>query len=398
MNSTKISDIYKVVIIDSSSDNAMFVKSCLERSKMPSFKATLVNKINTVKDDIAKDKFDAVLLRFHSDVDSEDVIFNIKYICSATPIILITDTDSEGKILHYMDTGIYDCIVENEVNEVQLIRYIVFAIERFRKVKPLFQRLEQLNSVEETLRGIIEENSEPIVVVDANGVMCFVNQAAESLFGRDREGLIGEMFEFSVNPDKTTEIEIVRSDNKRVLLEMRTIAIVWRNEVAYLIWLHNITGLVSIREELRGVYMIDELTGLFNRRAVLMLGEQQIKISNRTKRGIFFIQISLANFSDINNSYGPYAVDEALTDMAYILKDTFRKSDIIARFGDNKFIVLALEANKESGDTICSRFQHNIDVFNNKNKRKYKILIDFKRLYYDPDSRSSLDDILMKLS
>jgi len=391
-------NIYKVLIIDSNADDAKFVKGSLEESRIPSFEVVLVNEIASVDDDIAKDEFDAVLLGFHPDIDSKDVISNVKHTYSAIPIILTTDADSEEEILHYMDMGVYDCIARNEVNGIQLVRYISFAIERFRRIKPLLQKIEQLKSVEETLRGIMEENTEPVVVVDANGIIRFVNQAAESLFGRGKEGLVGEMFEFSVNPDKTTEIEIVRSDNKKVLLEMKTIAIAWQKEIAYLIWLHNITGLVSIREELRGMYMIDELTGLFNKRAVLMLGEQQLRISNRTKRGMFFIYTRFINFTDINNSYGPYTVDEALTDIAGMLRDTFRKSDIIARFGDYEFIVLAIEANKGSGKVMRSRLQHNIDIFNTKAKRKYKLSVDIKEFYYDPNSPYSFDNILSKLT
>jgi len=393
----EINGVYKVLIVDSNTDDAKFVKSSLEESKIPSFEAVLVNDVLSVEEGTPKDEFDAVLLGFHPDIDSKDIISNVKHTYSAAPVILITDVDSEEEMLHYMDMGIYDCIARNEINAIQLVRYISFAIERFRRIKPLFQRIEQLKSVEETLRGIMEENTEPIVVVDANGIIRFVNQSAESLFGRGKEGLVGEMFEFSVSPGRTTEIEIVRPDNKKVLLEMRTIAIAWQKEIAYLIWLHNITGLVSIREELRGMYMIDELTGLFNQRAILMLGEQQLRISNRTKRGMFFIKVRLANFSGINASYGPYTVDEALADTAYVLRDTFCKSDIVARLGDDEFIVLAVEASKESGEIICSRLQHNIDIFNNKAKRKYKLSVDIKKFYYDPSSPSSFDDILSKL-
>ena len=387
---------YKVIIVDSNPDDVRFIKGSLEESENPSFDTISVNKVSDINNDIT-DQFDAILLGFHSATDSDDAISDIKRLYPEIPIILITDSDSEEAMLRYMDIGVYDCIAKNEVNMTQLVRYISCAIERFRKIKSLLQRLDQLKSVEETLRGIMEENTEPIVVVDANGIIRFVNQSAESLFGRGKEGLVGEMFEFSVNPDRTTEIEIVRSDNKKVFLEMRTTAIVWQKEIAYLIWLHNITGLVSIREELRGMYMIDELTGLFNQRAILMLGEQQLKISDRTKRGMLFINVRLANFSDINTSYGPYAVDEALADTAYILKDTFRKSDIIARFGDDEFIVLAVEASKGSDDIICSRFQHNIDIFNNKAKRKYKLSVHIKKFYYDPNSPSSFDNILSKL-
>ena len=55
---------------------------------------------------------------------------------------------------------------------------------------------EALQSSEANLRKIIEKNADGIVIVDRDGLVRYVNPAAETLFGRKAEELIGELFGF----------------------------------------------------------------------------------------------------------------------------------------------------------------------------------------------------------
>lgn len=52
-----------------------------------------------------------------------------------------------------------------------------------------------------------------------------------------------------------------------------------------------------------------------------------------------FIIIDLDNFKKINDSLGHLQGDEVLKQVANILKENFRKTDIIARLGGDEFIV-----------------------------------------------------------
>ncbi len=387
----------KLVVLGRNNADFRFIKEAFSDTTKPSFEIKEVNDPKELIKLMGEDTFDVVLFNFSFAEDSLDTVAQVKKICHHVPLVLMVDVDKEEEIFKCIEMGADECIIKDEVNRRQLRRHVLSSLKRYHKTKALFEKLSYLVSVEETLRGILEENTEPIIIVDAEGVIRFANYAAESLFGRDKRGLEGEMFEFSVNPHRTTEIEISHSPNKRILLEMRAIPIEWQKEIAYLVWLHNITGLVQIREELRAMSLIDDLTGLFNDRGFILLGEQQVKLSNRTKKGMYVIYIDIIHLQDINKSYGPYEGDAALSDTASLLRDTFRRSDIIARIGDDEFIVLAIEAEKGSGDIICSRFRKNVERFNATSGRKYKLAVDIKKFYYDPDNPLSFDELLNRI-
>ncbi len=397
MNKSKNIDTFRILLFDRNKSDANFICDALRETSFYSFDIKVSDNLDKILVSFDDGMFDAIFFDFHSSSDEMDMIIKLKKRYFNIPIILMVDIDNEKEILHYLEAGADECIVKNEVNRNQLARYVFLTIKRHQKIKSLFERLNQLASVEETLRGIIEENTEPIIIVDVDGIVRFANHAAESLFGRNRKGLEGEMFEFSINPKRTIEIEITRPDNVKILLEMRTIPIEWQREIGYLVWLHNITGLVRIREELRAMALIDDLTGLFNQKGLILLGEQQLKLSNRTKRGMYIIYIDIIHLNDINKNYGPYEGDAALVDMASLLRNTFRKSDIIARIGDDEFIVFAIEAERNSGEAVCLRLINNINKFNSSGGRRYKLSINIKKLYYDPHSPISFDNLLEQI-
>ncbi|MCM8776092.1 MAG: diguanylate cyclase, partial [Candidatus Omnitrophica bacterium] len=100
----------------------------------------------------------------------------------------------------------------------------------------------------------------------------------------------------------------------------------------------------QLQESLRSLTIVDELTGLYNRRGFLIHAEQQVKLANRTRRGFFLLFADLDDFKKINDNFGHPEGDNALRETAKILKTTFRGSDIKARMGGDEFAVIVIEA------------------------------------------------------
>jgi len=87
------------------------------------------------------------------------------------------------------------------------------------------------------------------------------------------------------------------------------------------------------KEELRALSLTDELTGLYNRRGLYVLGDHQLKLAVRRKKGIYMLYADLDNLKEINDSYGHQEGDKALSVIASILRSAYRESDVIARIG-----------------------------------------------------------------
>jgi len=145
---------------------------------------------------------------------------------------------------------------------------------------------------------------------------------------------------------------------------------------------------------LRSLSLIDDLTGLYNRRGFADLGEQYLKLARRSGRGVTMVYLDLDRFKTINDSLGHHVGDRALLKVADILRATFRRSDIIARLGGDEFGVLALEAADESSDLLVQRLRERVVDFNRSSPEPYQLSVSIGMARHDDDLRVRLDDLV----
>lgn len=149
-----------------------------------------------------------------------------------------------------------------------------------------------------------------------------------------------------------------------------------------------------MRAALRILSLIDDLTGLYNRRGFLTLAEHQMKLSRRKQSAFYLIFADLDDMKIINDTYGHKEGDQALIQTAHLLKKTFRGSDIIARMGGDEFAIVAIEPAASSAEQIALRFQDNIAAFNAKKSQPYDLSISIGVVECPPDCPYSLKEML----
>ena len=103
---------------------------------------------------------------------------------------------------------------------------------------------------------------------------------------------------------------------------------------------HDISARKRAEEDLRALLLVDELTGLPNRRAFITLSEQALKLAMRMERDVLMIFIDVDRLKDINDTWGHLVGDRALIDTARVLRESFREADIVARLGGDEFVAL----------------------------------------------------------
>src|SRR5439155_15054078 len=101
----------------------------------------------------------------------------------------------------------------------------------------------------------------------------------------------------------------------------------------------------------------DELTGLYNRRGFFMAAEPLARLAERAGRSFVIFYADLDGLKGINDAHGHSAGDEAIRDAAWILNQTFRSADIVARIGGDEFAVLAAEAPGSCVDVMLRRIE-----------------------------------------
>ncbi len=118
-----------------------------------------------------------------------------------------------------------------------------------------------------------------------------------------------------------------------------------------------ITGkelLVSLRERAEVLALLDPLTELPNRRA--MLDWLSAETERESPTGLLLIDLD--GFKDVNTAHGYPAGDAMLRETAARLRRAVRAEDVVARLGGDEFAVLAPRATPETMRTLADRALH----------------------------------------
>jgi diguanylate cyclase (GGDEF)-like protein/PAS domain S-box-containing protein len=159
----------------------------------------------------------------------------------------------------------------------------------------------------------------------------------------------------------------------------------------------DITDEKRTEEALKTMSLVDDLTGLYNRRGFLTLASQEIKSIDRMKQKIYLIYVDLDDLKHINDTFGHLAGDKALVDTAQILRGSFRGPDILARIGGDEFVILAKEGSMKGGpDLLLERVRRNIKLHNEKAQNPYRISLSMGTVAYDPDHPIPLETLLIE--
>jgi diguanylate cyclase (GGDEF)-like protein len=92
--------------------------------------------------------------------------------------------------------------------------------------------------------------------------------------------------------------------------------------------------------EHRGEAVIDPLTGMLNRKALMNRVDELDQQSKVTGEPVGLIVGDLDRFKEVNDSQGHAAGDAVLTDVAYILRKRLRAFDLAYRIGGEEFLIL----------------------------------------------------------
>ena len=105
-------------------------------------------------------------------------------------------------------------------------------------------------------------------------------------------------------------------------------------------FVRDITEQKAAEAALAHLALIDDLTGLRNRRGFLTVADPLLHVAARQRHDFVLLYVDLDNLKEINDTHGHSAGDRVLVETADLLRNTFRESDIIARLGGDELCVL----------------------------------------------------------
>ncbi len=107
--------------------------------------------------------------------------------------------------------------------------------------------------------------------------------------------------------------------------------------------------------ELRDLSLTDSLTGLHNRRGFRSLAQAHLRLMRRTQRQSLLLFADVDQLKELNDEHGHAAGDKALQLCAEALRRSTRDSDLLARYGGDEFVALALDVCEGAGDVLLPR-------------------------------------------
>ena len=148
-----------------------------------------------------------------------------------------------------------------------------------------------------------------------------------------------------------------------------------------------------LQQSLQSLSLIDDLTGLHNRRGFFALAGQHLRVVLRKGAGML-VYVDLDNLKSINDTFGHLEGNRALVVASNLLRASFRQSDILARMGGDEFCVLMTDAGKDSDQQVRKRLQQRVDFTNELSSWHFRISFSLGFASVPSVRQPSLEELL----
>jgi diguanylate cyclase (GGDEF)-like protein/PAS domain S-box-containing protein len=248
--------------------------------------------------------------------------------------------------------------------------------------------------LDESLRGILDAVSDGVYVTTGEREIVFWSKGAERITGYSSDevlnrhcydnilihtDVLGKNLCFDGCPlqkcietgerQEAKEVFLKRKDGKRLAVYIKALVLQVGDErygVEVFGELESVAGsaLAERLKQLSDTSIVDQLTGLYNRRYVDTILDQQYGLFKRHFQRFGLVMIDVDKVKNINDTFGHLAGDEALKFVASVVQHTMRSMDFLARFGDDEFIIVCplveLEGIEKLSQRIVELVHHSI--------------------------------------
>lgn len=115
-------------------------------------------------------------------------------------------------------------------------------------------------------------------------------------------------------------------------------------------------------QETKNLSLKDYLTDTANRRALDIQLDYEYRRAKRYQEPFSLLVVDIDYFKPFNDRYGHLAGDQALRELAHLMKEQVREIDLVARFGGEEFVILLPETSREQAGIVAERIRHKIET------------------------------------
>lgn len=225
--------------------------------------------------------------------------------------------------------------------------------------------------------AISDAVGEGIFVIDAQGRAAYVNKSACELTGYSREELMQAdihalIHDHDRQQDRSCPIlatlftgkpyngdeRFRRADGHVMTVMVTSRALYEKGRITGVVTVfRDISERKELEQRLALMATVDELTGLYNRRALVdRIGQELIRI-RRTRQSGVLLMMDFDHFKAVNDRYGHDAGDRVLRQVALIARDCLRQADTLGRLGGEEFAALLPNTSLEGALVLAERLR-----------------------------------------
>ena len=241
------------------------------------------------------------------------------------------------------------------------------------------QAEQELFAEKEKLRITLHSIGDGVITTDKLGRVELINQVAEGLTGWKQEEArnkpltqVFDIYNEETNTPCESPVDAVLKSNNIVTLANHTIlrakdgrvstiadsAAPIKNQqeetLGVVLVFRDVTETKQKEEKIKFLSFRDALTGLYNR---AFFEEELKRLNTKEYLPIALIIGDLDGLKLINDAFGHQVGDQALIKVTQILHECCRKTDVIARWGGDEFVILLPKTSAEAGQRICDRIK-----------------------------------------
>jgi len=396
-----------VLLVEDNAGDARLIQEFLRGN--PVARLVWADSLATAQSHLAQPDLDLVLLDLGlPDSQGLDTVARIVRRHPTLPVIVLTGRQDGGLALAALTAGAEDYLVKGAIEPGVLVRSIQYAYERKRA------EVTRREAYEFTSQ-IVLHVQEGIVVYDRELRHRIWNPFMEALSGIPAADVVGRHVHEAppfwsqggvagaLQRALNGEVVAIPEISHRVAVSGRegwttaTFGPLRDAQGAIIGVIANVRD-ITLRKEteelLRSQSTMDELTGLHNRRGFLTLAQEYLKLADRNREAVLLVFADLDGLKAVNDTLGHRAGDQALQDVAAILRQTFRASDVVARFGGDEFAILAMETPMASQENLLVRLHQNLAAHNAS--RAMPLSLSLGVAGYDREHPCALEELLAR--
>jgi signal transduction histidine kinase/PAS domain-containing protein len=242
---------FKILLISHDTQLGVAVRAALRVAADDAFDLVLAEDLEVATGLLGQQQPAVILL--HATTEADVSLLQSLSVSFAVPIIVLVESSAEVTGWQALTQGAEDFLSIDHLHSDQLSHAIKRALISRQGTAQRRQDAHDCRACDAPMGKIIATNADGMVIVDRHGAVQFANPAAEALFGRSLEALMGQPFGFPLVAGESIELDVRHNGGAPAVVEMRVVEIPWEGRKAFLATLRDVTKRKHMEAALRNL-------------------------------------------------------------------------------------------------------------------------------------------------